>query len=620
MGTGVRQGIRGWLVLLVLVSAVPVALFSGLTVYRLALIQREAAATDLREHAQIAAAAISQRIDTVLAVLNTLAVSGAAQRDDLPAFHAHARRTMAGLPEAVAIVLIGRNGENLFNTNVDWGQPLPAIPERDVALEVFRTAKPAISKLFVGPVRMEQVVAVHAPVIRNGQVAYVLRITVRPEVISTMVVRQRVPGSWTMAVVDQSGIIIGRNREPERFIGTAVADKVSQAIARNDAQIFSSVTLDGVEVEAIVTNIKPWPWWVAIGVSTTEMNAVGRRSLMALGLGGLLLCGIGFGLALWLSRRLTHEVKLTSEATMAFGHGKDPAVRPSAIRELDRIGAAIGAAKERQDVTAAELAALSQSEQRLAEANAALAANANELARSNADLEQFAYVASHDLREPLRMISSYLSLLGRRYTDRLDQDGHEFLAFARDGAKRMDQMVLDLLDYSRVGRTGGPEQPVDLGDAANEAIANLAVMIAETSAVVRATGDFPIVRGARNELVRLVQNLIENALKYRHPDRAAMVTISTRSDQPLPEGADEDEVTISVADNGIGIAPEFFERIFNIFQRLHTRDQYDGTGIGLAVCRKIVLHHGGKIWVESEPQAGTTVLFTLRRAPGDSAR
>lgn len=226
-----------------------------------------------------------------------------------------------------------------------------------------------------------------------------------------------------------------------------------------------------------------------------------------------------------------------------------------------------------------------------------------ELARSNAELEQFAYVASHDLREPLRQVSSYVSLLERRYGAALDGDAHEFIAFASDGARRMDRLILDLLDYSRIGRHERPRTQQALADVVAEAQANLGVVIQDCAARVEVVGDLPTVSGDRTELVRLFQNLIGNAIKYREPSRLPVVTIRAWRDGQAH--------VVEVADNGIGIAREHFDRIFRIFQRLHGYGQYEGTGIGLASCKKIAEHHGGRIWVESEPGCGSRFFVAL---------
>ncbi|WP_231920737.1 ATP-binding protein [Magnetospirillum sp. XM-1] len=231
-----------------------------------------------------------------------------------------------------------------------------------------------------------------------------------------------------------------------------------------------------------------------------------------------------------------------------------------------------------------------------------------ELERSNAELEQFAYVASHDLREPLRMISSYLSLLERRFGSRLEGDGLEFLAFARDGAKRMDKLVLDLLEFSRIERKGAPIVAMEIDPALRQALRHLELTIAEsgTEVTIPHDGDAPWVMGDPDQIIRLFQNLVGNAVKYRALDRAPRISVTWRR-----EGA---EWEFTVADNGIGIESQYFERIFRIFQRLHTAERYEGTGIGLAICKKIVERHGGRIWVDSVPGEGTSFRFTLPAA------
>lgn len=232
-----------------------------------------------------------------------------------------------------------------------------------------------------------------------------------------------------------------------------------------------------------------------------------------------------------------------------------------------------------------------------------LARQASELRQSNGELEAFAYIASHDLREPLRMVSNYMSLLERRYKDQLDAPGREYIAFARDGAKRMNALIIDLLEYSRIGRRERPFEPVALGPILATVLADLALAITETGARMTVMDDLPTVTGDSGELTRLFQNLLGNALKYRDRIRTPEVTVSWRSE--------DKEWLLTIADNGIGIAPEYFDTIFGIFQRLHSRQDYEGTGIGLAVCRKIVLHHGGRIWVESTPGLGSTFFIAL---------
>jgi signal transduction histidine kinase len=226
---------------------------------------------------------------------------------------------------------------------------------------------------------------------------------------------------------------------------------------------------------------------------------------------------------------------------------------------------------------------------------------AEELARSNAELQQFAYVTSHDLQEPLRMVSSYVELLARRYQGQLDDKADKYIGYAVDGASRMQTLINDLLAYSRVGTHGKALEPADSGAAVDQALTNLQKTIQEKSANVTRDA-LPVVRADQTQLVQLFQNLIGNALKFcdNGPPRVH-VGVERRGAEWL----------FRVRDNGIGIAPEHAERIFLIFQRLNIRAKYPGTGIGLAICKKVVKRHGGRIGVESRPGEGSAFFFTL---------
>jgi signal transduction histidine kinase len=237
---------------------------------------------------------------------------------------------------------------------------------------------------------------------------------------------------------------------------------------------------------------------------------------------------------------------------------------------------------------------------------AQLRAKAEELSRSNAELEQFAYVASHDLQEPLRMVASYTQLLARRYQGHLDQDADEFIAFAVDGAKRMQNLINDLLAYSRVGTKGGELRLTDAEAALSSALVNVRAAIEESRAVVRHS-PLPTVYADPVQLVQVFQNLLGNAIKFRNS-----------LPPEIDVGCEEDpgEWTFSVRDNGIGIDRKYADRIFQVFQRLHNKKDYPGTGIGLAICKKIAERHGGRIWVSSQPGQGATFHFTIHRNGG----
>ncbi|WP_051175863.1 sensor histidine kinase [Nocardia exalbida] len=260
----------------------------------------------------------------------------------------------------------------------------------------------------------------------------------------------------------------------------------------------------------------------------------------------------------------------------------------------------------------AELESSRAQEAVLAEQKTDLDLQAVELRRSNAELEQFAYVASHDLQEPLRKVASFCQLLEKRYGDKLDERGKQYIDFAVDGAKRMQVLINDLLTFSRVGRITDRTEPTGLGQSLDKALTNLSTAIDDTDTRIRRPEELPEIIGDPTLLTMLWQNLIANAIKFRRPDHPPEIEITC---EPGENGSGW---LLSVSDNGIGIAPEFAEKVFVIFQRLHNREEYSGTGIGLAVCKKIVEYHGGRIWIDTDYTAGTRFRFTVRTADADT--
>jgi signal transduction histidine kinase len=305
--------------------------------------------------------------------------------------------------------------------------------------------------------------------------------------------------------------------------------------------------------------------------------------------------GAGFLLRRIITRPLAslgHE----AEQVAAGDFGK-PVVVTAGPREIVELGGEIDGMRLRivRELTTVE------------EAHRQLEAQALELRRSNAELEQFAYVASHDLQEPLRKVASFCQALERRYRGQLDERADQYIDFAVDGAKRMQILINDLLAFSRVGRSGAERELVDLGDVLAEARRSLSATLAETAATVLAD-DLPRVRGERTLLVSLFQNLISNAVKFRDAE-SPVIRLSARREHDLWH--------FSCSDNGIGIDPEYADRIFVIFQRLHTKEAYPGTGIGLAMCRKIVEYHGGQMWLDPDHSPGAQFQFTLPTAEED---
>lgn len=247
-------------------------------------------------------------------------------------------------------------------------------------------------------------------------------------------------------------------------------------------------------------------------------------------------------------------------------------------------------------------------EKRVESRTSELLEQTKELARSNSDLQQFAYVASHDLQEPLRMVASFTQLLAKRYGDKLDDDARDFINYAVDGATRMQTLISDLLNYSRVGTQGNPLVPTDSAALIKRVLDSLQCSIEESGAVID-LDSLPFVMADPQQLGQLFQNLLTNAIKFRRKEPPHVRIFADKM---------ENDWKISVQDNGIGISAEHIDRVFIIFQRLHTKTEYPGTGIGLAICKKIVERHGGRIWIEPSAGGGTTVCFTISGAKRQS--
>lgn len=328
-------------------------------------------------------------------------------------------------------------------------------------------------------------------------------------------------------------------------------------------------------------------WVVGASRPVEVAMADEARSLRWITAANLLILALSASGATWIGRRIVSRLAELESHAQALGRGElERRVEPGGMRELAELGAHFN-----------------QMAECLQQRNSEVEKVMSELARSNRELEQFAYVASHDLQEPLRVITGYLQLIERRYRGNLDSDGEQFITYVVEAVFRMQQLIADLLEYSRVGTRGRPFQPIEMTRVFDDAVGALRKLIEENDAVVT-RGPLPVVTGDPGQLVQLLQNLIANALKFRRAPRPE-IHISAQ--------VDDSQAEFSVQDNGIGMEPQYWDQIFVIFQRLHTRQKYGGTGIGLAICKRIVERHGGRIWVDSVPDEGSTFHFTLLR-------
>ncbi|NJC70812.1 HAMP domain-containing protein [Planosporangium thailandense] len=340
--------------------------------------------------------------------------------------------------------------------------------------------------------------------------------------------------------------------------------------------------------------------------SVTQVRGTLGLLVILLVLAVILIVVAGLTMALLLRRLVTVPVVSLAGEVRRVARGEyEREIESVGPTEIARLARDINAMRQQ---IVADLGTVRRAHLQLEKANQLLEQQAEELTRSNRDLEQFAYVASHDLQEPLRKVASFCQLLQRRYAGQLDERADQYIAFAVDGAQRMQRLINDLLAFSRIGRITSGFTDVDLDRVVSEAAAQLSWRSEQAGGTIT-WSDLPTVRGEEPLLSALFTNLMSNSLKFRHPDRPPRIHI-----QAERVG---DEWHISCADNGIGIEPEYADKIFIIFQRLHPKNEYPGTGIGLAIAKKIIEYHGGRIWLDTEAREGTVIRIALPVIAGE---
>ncbi|MBI3445545.1 MAG: two-component sensor histidine kinase [Magnetospirillum sp.] len=486
------------------------------------------------------------------------------------ATHEWFRARLSGFPEISAMIVADRDGQVIGST-ISRDPPKPPAGKQNIADRDYFTAIKANypqRKFLIGrPLASRFSDRLSIPLVRalsaaDGSFAGVLVAGLDPGALRQAIDSVNIEDEGGAAVFGEGATFLARAPSHDQYVGRAIADSplFREHILRHPSGTAQIVSVaDGNDKIVAYRTLEPYSLVVTVGLSTRTALSEWRRMLLREGLALGALAFALLGVAILYDRRTEAAWRLTRQ--LADSH----------------------ASLERQ----------------VLERTAHLAA-------SNAELEHFAYAASHDLQEPLRNVTSFLQLLSRRYQGRLDAQADEYITFAVRAAKQMSTLIAGILAYSRISRAETAPEAIDPGRLARTALDSLAVAVEEAGATIEIER-LPAVLGSPAPIQSVFQNLIGNAVKYRAPDRKPQIRISGHD-------CGEGMVEIAVGDNGIGIEQQYFETIFGLFQRLNHRELYDGTGIGLALCRRVVESHGGRIWVDSQPDVGTTIRFTLRKA------
>ena len=538
-----------------------------------------------------------RRVEGARQLLTGLARLPEVQRRDAAACSALFRDILGRFPLYTNLAAVTPSGDIFCS-----GVPLAGhvnVADRAYFRRALETREFTASEYLVARVSGKPAIALSYPALdASGAVNAVVIVGLDLGWFDQVAAAVRLPQGGRVVIVDRNGMVLARFPDPEKLSGHSAPslEIVKTVLARREG-VTEAPGLDGVRKLFGFTALRASQAsgdafvWVSVPsvVAFAEADRLLRHALAALGLAALVAIG-----AAWIT-------------------GYVLVVRPvnALVTAATRLGAGDLTARVRLSYSPGELGQLArvfdEMAASLARERETLARQTADLARSNADLEKFAYVASHDLQEPLRTVASYTKLLERRYRGRLDRDADEFIAYAVDGAVRMQRLIDDLLAYSRVGTRGKSFEPTDCEAVLDRALANLRVAIEESGAVVTRE-PLPTLMADGAQLAQVFQNLIGNAIKFRAPEPPEIHVSAARGDG---------EWVVAIRDNGIGFDPADAERIFMVFQRLHSHAEYPGTGMGLAICRKIVERHGGRIWVESEPGKGATFRFTVPDRTGD---
>jgi signal transduction histidine kinase len=595
--------LRTRLLWLVCAALAPVAILAVSGLLALGRQQHDLARQALVEKARALASAVDAELKASVAALEVLALSPSLDTGDLETFQARAGTAADFRDSWDSILLTDPAGTWLLSTRIAYGARLPGrgvVVERESFDRARATRRPAIGNIARGP-GGRPLFPVRVPVVRGGELRYMLNALVDPESMRRILERQKVPAQSLSAVFDANLNIVARSRGHERYVGTALSASLRTLMGDAVEGWGLTRTREGDEAYAAFSRADAGAWGVALGVERRAVDTPLWRSYALSAAGIVLSFALGGLAAAWLARRISRPIAALREAARAAGRGELRQPAPAGIPEVDEVAHALADAVRRlQELNATLEARVTERTRELERANV-------ELAASNEQLESFSYSVSHDLRTPLRAVDGYAALL-QRDVGGLPEPARQRLQTVRDSAQHMGRLIDALLAFSRLSRRPVARAGVDVAALARECVAEQR----GASAAEVAIGELPAGDADPQLLRQVLANLVGNAFKYSARARAPRVEIGA-----LVEGA---ETVYYVRDNGVGFDMQHAGKLFGVFQRLHHAGEFEGTGVGLAIVQRIVARHGGRVWAHAAPGAGATFYFTLGSASGARER
>jgi signal transduction histidine kinase len=595
-----QRRIRFYLTALVVSCLVPVCLSSVYLVRysyrnRIELLDQNLLAT-----ANIVSVALAHNLAISRSSLEALATSPALASGDMATFHAQALSVLKNFPGS-DIILADATGQQIVNTYRPFGSVLPPRSPQNTVSNIFETARPSISNVFKGAVTGRYLIGVDVPVFLDTRVRYDLGMTLPANHLSTFFRLHELPREWQITILDNDNVIVGGSNLQETHIGKPLEPSPLlelMAVAKQGTTEW--VDMDGVHSMVGFRRSDMIGWTVLVGIPKSIVaNELGHWLRWVLASLSVIVV-FGLALALGIARIITRSVQGLIAPALALGRGETISPGRFQIVETGEVADALSRAA---DLLRKHDEDRERAYQLQRETEETLRSNMERLELVNAELQEFAFVAAHDLQEPLRKIQTFCDLAIRRSAPASPDDpARQYLDRILNSATRMRNLLRDLLEFSKAASKHQPFQKVNLGKAAREAADIFEVSLNEAGCRIEIE-DLPEIEADENQILQLFQNLIGNALKYRSGNKPGIKVYGRIEETGVCE--------ICVADNGIGFDQRFAERIFKPFQRLHGRDEYAGTGMGLAICRKIVERHGGSIQAESKPGEGSKFIIRL---------